>query len=1282
MLTNAVSAPETLTASARGFGNVTVTLRSVGAASETVFAAEDSAHAAIVGSKRLADLLGFGDLAVAPASGLPGTVLELKGAGVWLLGLDGVTFHELYAPTRTAMAKLATDCGAAKWKQVPANAYPRWLDCFDNAGPAIWFGGGGAPVDIDTDFPWMQKRRIAFNMQPPDEGRYVAPGLLDTTTTDWFGAMAKKYDLPYRTMLWEQKPSWLWNRQSLPYVQRAAGTLPPNFDGARMSLYGSWYGSEPVSASDPYSFDFRRRFSAGLDKDPNFVGSMVIGEVPEAGINVLSAVAGMPETKAYWHSYLVNALGLDLPKVGSIHHGRSDYYKSWDQVEVPTQRDFLGLDAGGLILNGTWDGLADRAKAGVAAKWYAPDTMPKDGWVSVDCNDPMLMMYNGGQGNGTKHADYWLKRTVTVSASQLATLKYLQVTRQSQYNRNFCDAYLNAQPLKKLTADDHDDLAVCFDATTVLHEGQNQLVLRMDGLPPAGIVALTPLPLRHYPNMTEPENRLWFDGVNFSAWLRMRGIEQRLQAMRAGDPNRPLKIMATINMLDMSTDLCERYGAYQHDTGGAGGYWCPMTGARLARSHGMPWSCEQGGPPNNAMDMQSAISFYVMYGNDAVDLVFATTHYKDKPDVAAWFDKNLELIRCVGKMHLPTPKIGILRSTRVTRLGFAEPWNWDMARGALQGVGRNFNYIEVPDLYNGVIDQFPVVMDCGTVVMTPDDVQAILRYVRRGGTFIAQHHTARNLPERADAWPLAHALGLTVTPKWMTEANFNQWKLAKMKVSEDQDILPKLRGQTIEGSGVAIDYLGKEHSAAVSFAAAGGSIKPVATWTEDKSMAVAEAKLGRGRVIMLGTPFYTRMRDQKGMWVNDADRSALFDEFLTAVGVPRDSWSPVWAERWQSKNGLYDLYPVARMNRTGAPTIATNTTIRREAPITEVEEISALGHPKVKVAWADGKFTLPTTDFEQMQTRIYVAPRADIGRSALDWFHSQSDIWRTLPIQPALATPAEIPVPSDILPAAEEWRMTTDTPDASWTQPGFNDAAWKTVKLGTFPVIGIPDDAVGTFRKTLTIPKEWSGRRVTLNFDCNWSYGVVPQGRLWIDGQLAPVRQPLMAWGASDFTVDVTKQAEDGTITLALQIDGSKTDKTKPRGRPTGVTGMFFLDATSPGIQSTPLAGPWFAARDVNVLTPATVGQKATFVYLETKFTLPASWPSKKVYLESPDKLGWIILNNQIINADQKTLDVTGLVTRTGENRLRRVPNLNGGTLEMTREQTNVVPELSLVWKN
>jgi len=1280
---------ETFGAAARGFGYVRVTARfyrQPGTCSSwTTFAAEDGRRAVVCASKRLADLLGFGDLKPVAEPELPGTVLRLDGAGLWLLGTEGANFHELFARDMPAMVRLIELAQATAWHEVPTRAYPRWLDCFDNAGPGIWYGGGGAPVDITTEFPWMQKRGLAYCFMPPTETRYVAPGVLDTTITDWFSAKCKAFDIPWRTLVWERKPSWLWNREPLPYVRRAPGTLPQNLWAGGVSLYYSFYGSEPVSASDPYTHDFRRRFAASLAHDPNVLGSMGVSEIGRTGVRVLTQVAGMPETKAYWHSYLVHELGLDLPRVGLLHEGHRDFYQRWDQVEVPTPRDFLGLDAGSVDLTGMWEGLADRDMKGLAAKWYAAETMPKEGWTPVHCNDPMLLLYIGGRHSREKRADYWLRRTVTLTAAQLPRLKYLHVERPGIRGK-YCDAYVNGRPLKQLTRDEPGDLTVCFAVGDALRAGDNQLVLRMEGRPPIGTIALGPLPLRKYPYMSESENRRWFDATNFSAWLKMRGVEQTLRAMRTADPNRPLKLMSTKTMLDMSTELCERYGAYQHDTGGAAGYWCPMTGGRLARSHGLPWSCEPGGPPDNVAEIRQFLTFYVMLGNDAADMVFATTHYKDNPKVAAWFDENLELFRCLGKMHLPSPPIGVLRSSRADRLGFSEVWNWDIARGALQGVGRNFAYIEVPDILNGTMDRFPVVFDCGTVLLTEDEIEGIRRYVERGGIFVAQHHTGRHSPEKGDSWPLAKSLGLTVTPKWMSDENFNHWALAKIRFADDQALLPSLRGKTIEGSGVAIDYLGNEHSGAVAYTgdASDDRIRPIATWPEDGSMAIVEARIGRGRLILLGTPFYTRMRDENGVWVNDEDRGKLLDEFLTALGVPRDSWTgnrEVWAERWRSKNGVYDLYPVARMNRKGDEALTAQVRIRRRTPLREVVEISALGHPRVHVEWHDGTFTLPATDYGPMQSRVYVAPRAEIARSALDWFQVQSRIWRLLPPLPPLGRPEPIPVPEDVIPAAEGWRMALGQADAGWTQAGFNDADWKTVKLGAFAALGVATDATARFRKEIAIPSAWHGRKVYLHFDAQWSYGVSSQGRLWIDGEPAAVRQPLRVSGDSSFRLDVTEQARDGKLTLALEVDGKLPDPAKPRARPAGVTGIFYLQSVAPPVATTPLAGPWFAAKDVNDLTPTAVGKKATYTYLETRFALPRDWPAKRVFLEAPVKLQWIILNNQIIQVPMQTLDISGLVRRDDENVLRWIPDYVR-VPDITVEHTRQVPKLKLVWKD
>jgi hypothetical protein len=786
-----------------------------------------------------------------------------------------------------------------------------------------------------------------------------------------------------------------------------------------------------------------------------------------------------------------------------------------------------------------------------------------------------------------------------------------------------------------------------------------------------GYAFIGPVPLRTYPHMSDAENRRWFDTVNFDAWLRVGKVEAALAATRAGDPNRPLKMMAMINLLDLTIPLCEKYGAYQHDTGGAGGYWCPMTGARLSRSHGLPFSCEQGGPPATAKELQSQLSFYLMYGNDASDLVFGVGHYRDKPEVAAWFDQNLELFRCTGKMALPTPPVAVLRSSRNTRMGFVEPWNWDIARGPLQAVGRNFEYVETADFGNGTAKQFPVVMDCGTVQVTRDEVQDILSYVRQGGTFVAQHHTAQHLPERADAWPLAKAVGLTVTPKAINSGNLHQWPLAKIHFSDHEDLVPSLRGKAIEGSGNAIDYLKQEHTGAISFTGGvGNAVEAVATW-DDGGIAVAEVHLGKGRLVLLGTPFTTRMRDEKGMWVNDAERGKLLDEMLAGLGAPRDSWSEgVWAEHWQSKNGVYDLYPVARMSRDGAESLTATPSLRRGTAPASMVEISALGHPAATATWKDGRLTLPTAAYTAMQARVYAAPAEDIARGGLRWFTTQAGIWRALPNLPETRRPTEIPVPDDVLSLADDWTLrVAGQPD-------------RVVRPGAFGTLGLPENTVATFERTVAIPAAWKGRSVSVVFDAeHWFWGILPQGRLFLNGrearsQITPQPQP-------EFSIDATEAAATGSLTLRLEIDGSAVKAGKKQGKPHGVNGLFFLTSRPAPKASEPIPGTWAVASAFNRLTPTKVGDTVKGIYLETSFSLPENqWKSPKVSLTAGVPLGFLMINGTALRvpASLPRLDVSGLLKRDGNtNVIRWVPAARDVANAKAPWQ-GVVPELRLEW--
>jgi hypothetical protein len=1279
--------PETYSADTRGFGKVAVTVAmSADAAGKpqswTVYRASDAAHARVIAAKRLADLTGFGDLQVVAGDAVGGGTLIAGGpAGMWVLGMRGSEVAEGFAPTRDDLAALAK--GKGELTPVTPRAYPRWLDCFDNAGAGMWVGGGGDDYDLPKDFPYLQAHGLTMCTLPPDESRLVAPGLIDHSIYDWHAAMAAKYDLAYRALLFPASPGWAWNLTPLPYIRPAPGYIANQFMEYQADAIQHVF--EPNPATDGYRHDLRRRLAGSMAADPNLVGWHGCDEINEAGIPELAACADTPGMAEAWRAFL-KAQGFDLATVSRLHTGDATRYTSWDDVQVPLPTDFIGWDPATCAdLRGTWDVLPDPKREGRDGEWYLPDH--GTGWTPAAGDDVLIEMY-GKRYNGAKEVlPFWMRRTVTVAADHLAGLKYLHLGRAKSQDHfpPLFSAWINGKELEAVTKDDGTAWDQCFAVGDALHAGDNLIVLDTHGSPIPGHAFLGPKPVRPYPYMDPPENRRWYDAIDFDAHLRIHTLEDNLFALRAGDPDRPLKLMALAGLLDLSIPLCERLGAYQHDTGGAAGYWCPMSGARLSLAHGLPWSCEQGNPPATAPEMQKAITFYVRYGNDAADLVFAVPEYMDKPEIAQWIDGNIDLIHCIGKMHEPTPPVAILRSTRDSRLGYHEPWDWDLGRGGMQAVGRNFFYVDTPDLADGKVDAYRVVIDDGTVLMTDADVAGIEAYVRAGGIFIAQHHTGRDAPERADAWPIARLNGLTVV-------NHGQGVGGKLHFNAQQTLFPTLRGRDINGWGMVMDWrgvdrtgtgVGMEARSASPAAAAPGEpadIETIAEWANPPAgqgkIAIAARHLGKGVIITMGSTFWRDARDAGGAYREGAGAQEVIDELLSSLGVPRESWSgasDAWAEHWQSKNGVYDLYPVSYLHEDakGEQTRDFTVALAREQAPEAVIEISAAGHPAVAATWKDGRLSLPTTTYDRMQTRVYAAPRADRARAGIEWFRWQSRIWRALPPIPADRRPETIAVPATVLALQDGWRMSPDVaPDdataaaavPAWAAPAAADATWRTVRLGAFATIGLPEDTVGRYRMAVTVPPAWQGKRIRLVFDAEgWFWGLVPQGRLWIDGKAAELKQPLRPGAQSDFALDVTAAAADGTLALALEVDGTRRKPGERQYKPDGVTGMFYLEADDLPVQSAPLPQPWRAARDFNAFTPVAPGEVVDFVYLETSFTLPAARPAKRVFLTSDGPLGCLVLNGHLVNTPgwMHELDISGMVTTDGTaNVLRWAPGL------------------------
>ena len=708
----------------RGIGKVSISYdKSAQDDSATRYECESEKAARWLASKRKLDLLSFGEIKEEPDG-----VLSLERVGRWGLQVKGRVLVEAFAKTRREGTRRPKSDAS-----IDVSAHPKWLDGFDRYGATMWVGGGGTPIDVPGDFEWLSSLGLGMCVAlPGGEEDEFAPGEMDWSQYDWYQSVARKYDLPYRLLTHVGRYPWSWNTDPLPHVfphdSRYFGM--PAFYYADVLTTGAMNAGVPGVPSDKYRFDARRQLAQRLGgDDSHLMGWHVCEELTCGTINYLAFCAKTPSVVAEWRKWAKETLGDDNPG------------------HVPVPEDFVPSDpANDIDLFGEWEISVDGGK----------------NWTKGMCNDPMLMMYSRSWHvkPPKRYEDVWMQRRFTVE--YVAAARYLHIAA-SAYKAVYGaapDVTVNGVVCERLPG----DFSRCYDLGAALREGENEILVNAHGACLPGYVYLTSRPLVLYPDMTDELNLKWYNAINFASHLRVKYIEDRIKAFRAVDKVRPLKMMAVKEAQDEALDLCRKYGAYFHDTGAAGGFWCPFTGARLSKAHGLPWSCEQGGPPKTVAAMRQAVSYYLQYGNDAADLVFAIGDYRTKnPDVAKWCEENIDLIRAIGQLRLPRPQIAVLRSSRNMRLGFGQDMlNHDVGRGLLQAYGYEFVYVEIPDLHDeAFIRSFPVIIDCATCVMTRNDAEAIRRYVESGGTFVALPVTGMNLPERKDARPLESAFNLS-----------------------------------------------------------------------------------------------------------------------------------------------------------------------------------------------------------------------------------------------------------------------------------------------------------------------------------------------------------------------------------------------------------------------------------------------------------------------------------------------------------------------------------------
>jgi len=719
-----------------------------------------------------------------------------------------------------------------------------------------------------------------------------------------------------------------------------------------------------------------------------------------------------------------------------------------------------------------------------------------------------------------------------------------------------------------------------------------------------------------------------------------------------------------------------------------GHVWSPWL-ARYYMAHGLSFSNEPAWVPPDTLHMRLLVTNTLLLGFDSLRLLFDPTQYM-KPEIQDWIDGNPDLMRAIGKIEMEPPGIGVLRSVRnASRLQFPAPWSWDVGRGSLQVVGRTFTNVDPVDLVSGKAGEWhKVIFDASTELMTEAEIDGLERFIRNGGTFIAIHETGRHSPEKLNGWPIERVTGLRV----FNDSNeINEF----IRFTDEQTLWPSLRGKELKGWGRAMDWTGDVQTGAVGLEAIDGAdVEVIARWVGRRpgegQIAVARHRIGQGQIIVLGASFWRDSHDRGGRFTDELKTHPILGELLDSLGVPRASFGDrtpgnfnLFLEPWRSKNGLYDLYLAGLINKEADSAMASAKLqfSARNRPAF-LRELSTAGHPETPFAYEEGMLTVENASFEPMQLRIYAAPRPDLEASALFWLKALEKRWYKLDYIPLSERP-EPDRPDPYLRALnDDWTMVAGGERWPGEAPpsNYDWSAGRTVNLGAFETLGLDTESLAHFRKETEIPSAWRGRRVTLTFSAEYFFwGIGPHARLWINGKAAPIPQ---TWQNSmSFMIDMP---DEGRLVFELEVDGRDPPFDGLRMRPTGVTGVFFLQADPQPLQEFPLEDWRMAADKINILTPAKVGQHARFRYLETRFRTPAG-PSKRIRLESPTHLGWLILNGKVVLTSNwmRRLDVSGLLAPEGEeNVLRWWPRLarERPTLKPERMLELTIPELKLAW--
>lgn len=888
-------------ATIRGLGEVTPQpIDASGGLSGLSFKCDSPEHALILLAKIGHDM---SPTATVPVSwqtinieGINASVLVRPGFGSILLAAKGNTTFA-YTSTATdnlagAFANAASSLSGAKFYD-PNFQYPMYMDKFSGRGIGSWYvyeSSAKIPDNsITAHFNFLRDHDLTVQ---PNGGGFILKNLLP---------IIHQFNRPYHFAQW------------LDWLPEDALICPedivqPGKDFASICTYYGEFSFGGKKLLDYRNWKFQQSMKE-LVNDPNLVDWL--DPNGEVGPSQFQTYWDFSENnRRHFAEWLKNTRGYSLSSLAKAWYGGKKSFSSWDAVPIPMDYELFGLQPDSLRPEPLWKIHSGKIDEGLRGGFAQPDH-DDHGWLTLTMP--------GGQIPAilwSSQKQYWYRGIIDVSPSWLASHRakgriYLNVADLSGSSTiEKPDRYwVNGQEVGALSLQPGHLIQGFIDVTDVIKSGKNLIVFHPnEGFwGPIGTMFLGSKPMEKYP-FTDPHlNARFFDWHEYVAYCIAEEMENTYKAIRGIDPNRPIKMHAALDK-DLVIPLQEKYGAYGHNTGDEA-FFRPWD-KRFGYPRGVPCSAESSGSQSDPEGLKKWIGWFNFTGLNAFDN-FYNVQAMMMPNVAPIWKEYLPYLHLGNRRDIKKPDIALFWSSQDQRLlDRCTNMCYDLGRGDLQPLGYSYVYTDDSGMRDHVTDDYKVIWDCATSVMEPETVARLKTYVENGGTFVALQETGRHTPTQRDAWPIDDLTGFKVREVRPMTGTVN--------ILQKQSLFTALAGKSFFNLGKCIDYSG------YNYADKCVALEPVASGTEviarygDGGIAIGLRHLGKGRVVVLGSPFWRDSYDKSGVWWPGEGQDAFLEDILHGLGLKPLATADthkVWREHYLANNGteeylaMWNPYP-------------------------------------------------------------------------------------------------------------------------------------------------------------------------------------------------------------------------------------------------------------------------------------------------------------------------------------------------------------------------------------